>query len=338
MHKQILKPISSTENSNIQPMVSIITPTYNHQQFIGACIESVLSQTYNNWEMIIIDDGSTDRTWKIIKEYAARDVRIRPFRQENKGIWRLAETYNFALRQSCGELIAVLEGDDIWVAEKLANQVPFHVSGKKGITFTQAQFIDAADRITSKKIVPIIRNQNSEFSLFYNHLAGAYMIPALSLLFSRNVLESIGGFQQPEYLPVVDYPTCITIGKLYGYHFLPQVLGYWRQSAGQATWQLSRNIARGNYRFAQEFLTSEKFYNGEIKSKSQNWLLSSNRRRYLADSSYRAAAIAYQQHNVQNSLEYSIEIIQLKQYKLFFRCLLMLLWKFLRSNLTRMSR
>jgi len=74
------------------PLVSIITPTYNHERFIAQCIESALAQTYPHWEQIIIDDGSTDRTAEIVARYD--DERIIYVRQANQGIWRLAETYN----------------------------------------------------------------------------------------------------------------------------------------------------------------------------------------------------------------------------------------------------
>ena len=107
----------------MHPLVSIITPTYNHEKYIAECIISVQNQIYSNWEMIIVDDGSTDRTYEIAKELASNDSRIKVFTQENKGIFKLAETYNLALQKSVGSLIAVLEGDDVWLPKKLVLQV-----------------------------------------------------------------------------------------------------------------------------------------------------------------------------------------------------------------------
>lgn len=105
-----------------QPLVSIISPTYNHEKFIADCIDSVLAQTYSNWEMIIIDDGSTDGTFRVATEYAQKDPRIKPFTQKNIGIFRLGESYNFALSQCQGKYIAILECDDVWLPEKLSLQ------------------------------------------------------------------------------------------------------------------------------------------------------------------------------------------------------------------------
>ncbi len=106
---------------NNSPQVSIITPSYNHEKFIGACIESAIQQTYENWEQIIIDDGSTDQTAEVILSYA--DPRIRYVHQENRGIEALPHTYNRALEFCNGELIAILEGDDAWPPEKLSSLV-----------------------------------------------------------------------------------------------------------------------------------------------------------------------------------------------------------------------
>jgi len=104
-----------------RPMVSIITPTYNHERFIAQCIESVLAQSYPYWEQIIIDDGSTDRTSEIVARY--RDDRITYTRQENRGIWQLSRIYNDALMRSKGQYIAILEGDDFWPPHKLERQM-----------------------------------------------------------------------------------------------------------------------------------------------------------------------------------------------------------------------
>ena len=92
------------------PQVSIITSTFNHERFIGPCIESVINQTYQNWEQIIIDDGSSDRTPEIVRSY--KDSRIHYIYQQNQSIEALAQTYNRALRESQGQLVGILERDD----------------------------------------------------------------------------------------------------------------------------------------------------------------------------------------------------------------------------------
>ena len=105
------------------PRVSIISPTYNHASFISACIDSVLKQSYADWEMIVINDGSTDDTAATVARLASHEPRIKLIDQENKGVFRLGETYNTALAAARGEYIGILEGDDTWMPDKLQQQV-----------------------------------------------------------------------------------------------------------------------------------------------------------------------------------------------------------------------
>ena len=94
------------------PLVSIITPTFNHRLYIADAIKSVIGQTFEDWELIIIDDGSFDNTPEIVRKF--QNPKIHFYQQEHKGIYRLSEIYNFALDLAKGELIAILEGDDKW--------------------------------------------------------------------------------------------------------------------------------------------------------------------------------------------------------------------------------
>jgi glycosyltransferase involved in cell wall biosynthesis len=320
----------------MKPLVSVITPTYNHERFIGPCIESVLAQSYDNWEMIIVDDGSTDHTWDMVQTYLARDTRIRAFRQENKGIWRLAETYNFALEQSHGELIAVLEGDDLWIASKLATQVPFHTLGRYAISFGQIQYIDVLGRFISQEAYPDVRrapflNNPDPRDLFIRLIRSEYFIPAVTAMVSREHLTQLGGFQQPGYLPLVDYPTWLHIGANSGnFGFIREIIGYWRKFSGQTTWLHARDIAGGEYQFTLELIERKQLDLGVPVDELQQYLLSPNRREFLADSSYRAAAAAFETGANTRAWHYCIETAQLGNYRLFTKCLAMFTWKFVR--------
>jgi len=103
-------------------LVSIITPCYNGDKYLAETIESVLSQTYTQWEMIIVDDGSTDRTADIASEYTLRDKRIQLVRQSNGGT---AKARNAAMRLAQGRYIALLDADDIWEPRFLEEQLAF---------------------------------------------------------------------------------------------------------------------------------------------------------------------------------------------------------------------
>jgi len=101
-------------------LVSIITPIYNGERFLSETIESVLRQTYSDWEMIIINDGSRDRSEAIARSYAEKESRIRVLVQENKGS---AAARNNGIRQARGRYIALLDADDLWEPWFLEHQI-----------------------------------------------------------------------------------------------------------------------------------------------------------------------------------------------------------------------
>lgn len=104
-----------------QPLVSVIMPTYNQADFIGEAIDSVLSQTYQNLELIVIDNYSDDRTVEIVDGYTKEDSRVRYTKFSNKGI--IAASRNLGIRMSCGELVSFLDSDDVWLLSKLDKQI-----------------------------------------------------------------------------------------------------------------------------------------------------------------------------------------------------------------------
>lgn len=118
----------------MKPVVSIITPVFNGAGVIWQAIESVQSQTFKDWEMIIVDDCSTDDTSAVVKQYAVSDSRIHLFSQvENGGP---ARARNSALRAATGRYIAFLDSDDLWLPRKLELQLAFMREKSAAITYT----------------------------------------------------------------------------------------------------------------------------------------------------------------------------------------------------------
>ncbi len=208
------------------PLVSIITPTYNHEGFIEQCIESVLAQTYPHWEQIIIDDGSTDKTGELAGQYD--DKRIKYIRQDNVGIWGLSETYNRALQLSQGELIGVLEGDDFWPPGKLEKQVPAFDSENIILSWGKALTVNTGGKTLSigPKGFKCLENANHRGML--RSLLIEDFIPACTAMCRKSALLSIGGFQRSEHTPTVDYPTWLELSLLGEFSVVDEVLGYWR--------------------------------------------------------------------------------------------------------------
>jgi glycosyltransferase involved in cell wall biosynthesis len=216
-----------------QPLVSIITPTYNHEKFIRQCIESVLAQTYPHWEQIIIDDDSTDETGEIVAQY--KDRRIKYLRQNNLGIWKLSRTYNKALRCSQGELIGILEGDDFWPPYKLEKQIAAFERQEVVLSWGKAAITNSKGRIimVSPKGLKWFRNRSKEEIL--KKLLFQNFIPACTVMCRKDALMSIGGFKQPEYAPYIDYPTWLELCLQGNFSSVDEIMGYWRRHERQVS-------------------------------------------------------------------------------------------------------
>ena len=241
-------------------MISIITPTYNHESFIGDCIESVLVQTYHDWEMIVIDDGSTDRTGEVVAGF--KDPRIRYVRQENKGLWRLAETYNRALGMARGDLVAILEGDDYWPHYKLKMQARDFEDENIVLSFgSTAQITQECAKIIANDSIPVESKTNNPVgSAAISMMDPAYLTFTfpVSVVVRRSALEKIGGFRQPSYLPLVDYPTFLALSTEGEFAFHSEVLGFWRRHGMSATQSSFPVILNGVGRYVIEFLKEHK--------------------------------------------------------------------------------
>jgi len=247
----------------LNPLISIITPTYNHERFIKTCINSVILQDYQNWEMIIIDDGSSDNTGNTVA--SIKDSRVRYFYQEHIGILRLKETYNFALRIAKGDYIAILEGDDCWPEQKLTDQVTLLENNDSVLCYGKFLRIDSEgnflDKIKNKK------TKIQEKAMIYNLqrlLEGRLTIMPVTALIRRKALEDIGGFQQTPYYPAVEHPTWLSLSQQGNFLSSSNVLGYWRRHIGQVSGDLGIQLREGLFNYNIEFYDC---LNKEIKDK-----------------------------------------------------------------------
>ncbi len=124
-------------------LVSVIMPAYNSELYINEAINSVLDQTYKNWELIIIDDGSTDSTAEIVKKISSQDDRIKYYWQENSG---QAKARNFGLKQAKASFIAFIDSDDIWLPEMLQTSIWEFTNDDQDILFSNSYiFTDGKD-------------------------------------------------------------------------------------------------------------------------------------------------------------------------------------------------
>jgi glycosyltransferase involved in cell wall biosynthesis len=237
-----------------RPLVSIITPTYNRRHYLAACIDSVRAQTVPLWEQIIVDDGSTEDIGGLVSSYD--DPRLRYLRQDHLGIERLGETYNRALAGARGELIAILESDDLWPRDKLVRQLPSLDDPRVVLSYGRARLVDAAGRPFASTPAPArdasVRD-NRPVGAILGRLLFHNFIVSPTVIIRRSALGAIGGFRQPPYCQFVDYPTYLALSLEGPFACLDERLGSWRRHEAQNTFSGAAPVLRAGRRCAREF-------------------------------------------------------------------------------------
>jgi len=238
--------------NNVTPLVSILTPTYNQEKYINQCIESVLAQTFPNWELLIVDDGSLDSTREQVQKF--KDCRITLIEQEHVGISNLRDTYAHALERARGSLIAILDGDDWWIAEKLETQTRAFRNPQVG--FSYGSSIRVSNLGSSEHRIPhrFCGCLPSE-TLFIALLEQTYIPDSVTVMIRKQIIDDLGGFIQPAYLPLVDIPTWLHALRQSVYSVgIREILGCYRVYAQSVVRTHRPDIEAGHIRYANEYL------------------------------------------------------------------------------------
>ncbi len=232
-------------------LISIITPSYNSSKFIFQTIKSVLNQTYQNWEMIIVDDCSTDKSVEHIKEIIKDETKIKLIvLDKNIGA---AEARNRALEIAHGRYVAFLDSDDIWLPEKLEKQIKFMQDNDLAVTCSSYYTIDE----NGKKINTRIVKESFSYSdmLKSNHignLTGIYDCEKLGKIY----MDDVGHEDYTLWLKVMKKVenTKAIVEPLAGYRILPTSISANKLKALSWTWRIYRknvglNIFQSSYYF-----------------------------------------------------------------------------------------
>ena len=217
--------------------VSVITPNFNCARFLARTIESVIAQTYKNWEMIIVDDGSTDNSLEIIKKYQQQDPRISFYQMDgNQGP---AKARNLAIEKASGRFIAFLDSDDLWHPEKLEAQIFFMQDKKVALSFTFYQLMNEKGEHLNKTI-------ESPLELSYHRLLMSNRIGCLTAIYDT---QKLGKVFMPDIRKRQDYGLWLKILR-----------------QGITAYGLARTLA--SYRVREASVSSSKFgllsYNWEL--------------------------------------------------------------------------
>jgi glycosyltransferase involved in cell wall biosynthesis len=168
-----------------KPQVSVIIPTYNRGRIIKEAVDSVLAQDYKDFELIVVDDGSTDNTSDVLAPYGD-DIRV--LFQENKGV---SAARNRGIAEASGRFIAFLDSDDLWLPQKLSAQVEFFNQRPDAlICQTEEVWIRNGIRINPKK-----RHQKPSGMIFKPSLELCLVSPS-AVMIQRNLLDRVGGFDE----------------------------------------------------------------------------------------------------------------------------------------------
>lgn len=203
------------------PLVSVVIPTYNHAHFLGRALQSVLDQTCENWEAIVIDNHSTDNTDAVMQRFA--DPRIAYLKIHNKGV--IAASRNMGIRTAKGEWVAFLDSDDWWTSNKL--QVCFEAINDS-VDFVYHDLEIARGQPVFFKRKKIRSRQIKEPALIDLILAGN-LIANSSVVVRKRLLDQVGGIDESvEMIAAEDYATWLRIAEITNsFIFLPRCLGFY---------------------------------------------------------------------------------------------------------------
>jgi glycosyltransferase involved in cell wall biosynthesis len=242
----------------------VIIPTFNCAAYLGCAIDSVLSQSYRDYEIIVVDDGSTDGTPALASAYGNK---IRYLYQGNCGV---SAARNRALKDSNGELFAYLDADDVWYPQKLARQIEFLEAHEDcGLLHSDVTVIDEHDRVIHERF-----NTETARSVPQNHCKRDILlrchIQTPTVIERRTCVEKVGGFN--ENLPVTqDYMHWILIAlKGWTFGYIDEPLAKYRWRAGSLM-SSKRRVLEDHARMFGRFLPDQ--YRGHADSPELNRII-----------------------------------------------------------------
>lgn len=221
---------------NQRPLVSVIIPTYNRAHLVTEALRSVFGQTFKEYEVIVVDDGSTDGTGEILKSYADR---IRYIYQENEGI---AGARNRGILLSRGKYIAFLDSDDRWLPEKLERQIAYlEAHPKVGLLCTHLFRYEIGREEAREKCPPKFPKDFEEL------LEGPNGVPTSTAVVRRDCFMAVGLFD-PTLPPIEDWDMWLRIAQRFQMDCLKEVLSENRKHPENTTKDLTK-VYRGFWRF-----------------------------------------------------------------------------------------
>lgn len=214
-------------------LVSIIMPAYNAGKYIADSIRSVLAQTCSNWELIVVDDGSTDDTASVVQQFASRDSRVKYFFQENG---RLGKARNTGIAKASGSLIAFLDSDDLWLESKLELQTQAMSEQNADVVFCNAYVFSDENPLDETRTLPTSTGKLFGPS-FFDSLVLRNQIPVLTVLLRTSALDKVGPFEEAKpFHGCEDVDLWMRLAKAgFVFYGMPATLARYRRHANAMT-------------------------------------------------------------------------------------------------------
>jgi glycosyltransferase involved in cell wall biosynthesis len=204
------------------PLITVVIPTYNHALYLGEAITSVFNQTYTNWELLVIDNHSSDDTDKVLAEFS--NLRMSVFKVNNNG--SIALSRNIGSAHAKGEWIAFLDSDDYWTKNKLQVCSKFFAQGID-LIYHDLKIIDKNSKLQENKK---IKSRQVKIPVTLDLLLKGNTIATSSVVVRKSGIDSVGGMSEaPELRGIEDYNTWLKISKrTEGFKHIQKALGYYR--------------------------------------------------------------------------------------------------------------
>ena len=201
-----------------KPLVSILMNCYNGEKFLKETLNSVIEQTYKNWELIFWDNQSTDKSAKIYKEY--KDKRFKYYYSDKHT--GLGEARSRAFKYLTGEFIAVLDADDIWLSEKLEKQIKMFEDREVGIVISNTNVFNSTGS------VKLHTDNFNPSGHILNQLLASYFVSLDTLLIRKNDILKLEKNFDKKYDLIADFDLVVRLSKKVKVNYVPKVLSGWR--------------------------------------------------------------------------------------------------------------
>ena len=213
----------------MNPLISVILPTYNRAGLLKRALSSIISQTYPHWEVLVVDNNSTDNTDQIVHDF--NNERIRLLKVDNHGV--IALSRNVGIREARGEYIAFLDSDDWWKSNKLEKSLAYLENGKDVVYHDLFVVAKRNQRVLWRKA----RTRTLKIPIFKDLITNGNALNNSSVVLRKKILEDIGGLSEDRSLvSIEDYDAWLRASRITErFQRIPQTLGYYWTAGGNVS-------------------------------------------------------------------------------------------------------